>query len=238
MLLGAAALMSDTLVPDRPGFSTGTYTVQPEKFNIELGYNYMESEETFPLIVLRTGITDKLEFDLMYDGVYVRRSNETNKIEWSSDLIVGMKYRLHESVLYNFTFMALTTLPVGDGRAVSSKNVVPLLALLWDYSISNEISLFGTLQGSTYYDNKRVFDLQPAMGISLAINEKFGCYIEHYSIIPLSSLPEKEHVIDGGITYLVGEDMQLDINAGLGLNSVSNDFVGFGVSFQFNSDGF
>jgi len=35
------ALAGDApIVADRPGFSTGTYTVKPGKLNIELGYQY------------------------------------------------------------------------------------------------------------------------------------------------------------------------------------------------------
>ena len=145
LFLGSVVLQSDIIVPDRPGFSTGTYTVQPKNINVELGYNYTKNDETLPLIVLRTGLTDKLELDIMYDGFDIKH-NDQKKFTWSSDLIIGGKYRLLESELYNLIF--------------------------WDYTLFEDISLFGTLQGSTYYDIERVYDFQPAVGISFTHTDK------------------------------------------------------------------
>ncbi len=232
LLTKTIALQADTIVADRPGFSTGTYTVKPKNLNVEFGYNYTKNDETFPLFVLRRGLTNKLEFNIMYDGVYVKH-NDTENFAWSSDLIIGVKYRLYKSELYNFTFMGLTSLPVGDSKSISLKNITPLAALLWDYTVSTDISLFGTLQGSTYYNNERIYDFQPAVGISLAITEKFSSYIEYYSIIPSSTHQDKQQIVDGGFTYLISDDIQFDINGGVGLNSISDDFIGFGVAIRF-----
>jgi len=39
--------------------------------------------------------------------------------------------------------------------------------------------------------------------------------------------------MDAGITYLLSNDIQLDINAGVGLNNYSNNFIGFGIASRF-----
>ena len=232
LLSGFLGLCADTIVPDRPGFSTGTYTVQPGKLNVEIGYNYTKTDETLPLMVLRTGITEKLEFNLMYDGLDFKHSDQ-GSYTWSSDLIVGVKYRLYESDLYNFTFMGYTSLPVDNTQDISSESMTPLVAFLWDYTLSDTVGLCGTLQGSTYYDNERVYDFQPAVGISFAHTDKFSSYLELYSIIPSSTAQRGENVLDGALIYLLSDDVQIDINAGLGLDKYSDDFVGFGVAVQF-----
>ncbi|MDF1876078.1 transporter [Sulfurimonas sp. SAG-AH-194-I05] len=232
LFTGTVASLADTIVPDRPGFSTGTYTVQPKNLNIELGYNYTKNNETLPLVVLRTGLSNKLELDIMYDGFNINH-NDQKQLTWSADFIVGIKYRLYESELYNLTFMGLTSLPVGDNRNISSKNITPLIGLLWDYTLYEDISLFGTLQGSTYYDNERIYDFQPAIGVSLAHTDKFGTYLEYYSIIHSSNNQDTQQVIGGGFTYLLSDDIQLDINTGLGLNSISDNSIGFGIAMQF-----
>ena len=229
--ISTIVLQADVIIADRPGFSTGTYTVGQKNLNVELGYNYTKNDQTLPLAVLRTGITDRLEFDMMYDGIMIQNNNTTSS--WSSDVTIGVKYRLYESELYNLTFMALTSLPMGDNRSISSKNTTPLMALLWDYTVSMDISLFGTLQGSTYYDKEQIYDFQPAVGISMMHTKKLGSYIEYYSVIPSSKYQDNQQVIDGGIIYFISDDIQLDLNGGIGLNSVSDDFIGFGIAMQF-----
>ena len=63
------------IVADRPGFSTGTYTVKPGKLNVELGYQYAfntnlnnKTTQTLPLLVLRTGLSSNVELDFHWDG--------------------------------------------------------------------------------------------------------------------------------------------------------------------------
>lgn len=231
-VLSCVDTQADTIIADRPGFSTGTYTVQPKKLNVELGYNYTKDTQTLPLVVLRTGITQKLEFDVMYDGLDINH-NEQEKFTMSSDLIVGAKYRVYESDLYNITFMGLTSLPIGSDKSLTLRNMSPLLGVLWDYTLSAEVSLFGTIQGSTYYDNERVYDIQPAIGTSIAHTDKFGSFIELYSILPSSNQQNSELVLDGGFTYLLNNNIQIDINIGLGLNKTSDDFIGFGIATRF-----
>ncbi len=223
---------AETIVPDRPGFSTGTYTVQPKKLNVEIGYNYTKNDQTLPLMVLRTGVTNKLELDVMYDGLDIKH-NDQKEYTWSSDLIIGAKYRVYESELYNITLMGLSSLPVDSTHNLSFKNMTPLAAVLWDYTFSENIGLFGTLQGSTYYDNERIYDFQPAVGASFTHTDKLGSYIELYSVIPSSSTQDTQKIIDGGFTYLINDDIQIDLNGGIGLNQESDDFVGFGVAIQF-----
>lgn len=62
---------NDAIVPDRPGFSTGTQTVKPKMVNVELGYQYsynnhtpQQSSQTLPQMLLRTGISGNAEVDL------------------------------------------------------------------------------------------------------------------------------------------------------------------------------
>lgn len=236
VLLGLSGILcanaDDVIVPDRPGFSTGTYTVQPKRLNIEIGYNYTKNNETLPMVVLRTGITKKLELDVMYDGLDIRH-NDQQRFTWSSDIIIGGKYRVYESSLYNITLMGLTSLPVEKTTHLSVKTITPLIGVLWDYALSEKMTLFGTLQGSTYYDNERVYDFQPALGLSVAHTDKVGSYIEIYSVIPSSSLQNREQVVDGGLTYLLSDDIQVDLNMGIGLNKESDDFIGLGLALQF-----
>ncbi|MEN4052694.1 transporter [Sulfurimonas sp. NWX79] len=225
------------IIADRPGFSTGTYTVKPGKFNIEMGYNYtfdtfssQNNTQDFPLFELRTGVTEDIEFDFLWDGWSTTKDFKESP---TSDITIGGKYSLIKNEKYNFTFMTLVTLPTDRQSSFKTENISPLIGLLWDYTLNETISFFGTFQSSTYRDEKRIYDFQPAAGITFSHTEKFASFIELYSIIPSSSIIPTEKVVDGGFTYLLQENIQLDINGGLGLNRESEDFFGLGIAIEF-----
>ncbi len=229
-------LYADGVVADRPGFSTGTYSVPPGRYNIEMGYSYTfdsttseNDSQSFPLFELRTGVTENMEFDILWDGWSMSRDFENGSV---ADITIGGKYRLVKNDLYNITMMALATLPTGDESDFELQGISPLVGLLWDYTANEYISYFGTLQTSTYKEQKRIYDFQTAIGLSIAHTEKIGSFLEIYTILPSSGL-SKEYVIDGGFTYMLRKNIQLDINGGVGLNEESNSFVGFGIAIGF-----
>jgi len=228
------------IVADRPGFSTGTYTVKPGKLNVELGYQYSfnanpidRTTQTLPLLVLRTGLSSKVELDLLWDGWNIDDADNQPSETSGADISIGGKYRIHESSKYNLSLLGLISLPIGSSPSTSD-NVDPLLGILWDYSLSSHASLFGVVQASSFkYEKARVYDAQVAIGVSFGHTDRIGSFIEFYSILPSEAKLEDEIVMDAGITYLLSNDIQLDINAGVGLNNYSNNFIGFGIASRF-----
>jgi hypothetical protein len=225
------------IVPDRPGFSTGTYTVEPGRLNVELGYQYAynndgqdRSTQTFPLLTLRTGLSSKAELDLLWDGWNVDDAEGQASDVSVSDVSIGGKYRIREGLAHNLTVLGLLSVPVGSTPSTSD-HVDPLLGLLWDRTLSDQTSLFGVVQASSFeFEGDRAFDAQLAIGASFSHSDRVGTFIEVYGIVPSKSALEDTVVLDGGITYLLNSDVQLDINAGVGLNESADTFIGFGLA--------
>ncbi len=244
LLLAATAITclasEDSIIADRPGFSTGTYTVKPHVLNVELGYQYASSNndskqfsQSLPLMVLRTGLSEKIELDLLWDGLNIDKEKNQPTTTSRADISVGGKYRIYESTQYNLTALGILSLPTGSVPS-KSNHFDPLLGLLWDYSLSDETSLFGTVQASSYEaESSRIYDTQAAIGASFSHTESIGTFVEIYTIVPSKSTLEREHVLDGGVTYLLSQDIQLDFNIGIGLNDSSPNFVGFGIASRF-----
>ena len=228
---------SGPIVADRPGFSTGTHTVKPGKFNVEFGYQYAfnsngvdQSTHTLPLLNVRVGLLPKLELDLLWDGWNIFDADDQSSDTSVADVSVGGKYRLHQSDTVNLSMLGLLSLPVGSSPS-SSDNVDPLLGLLWDYSLADQVSLFGVVQSSSYkFEGDREYDAQLAVGASFSHTTRLSTFVEIYGIWPSESELDDEAVIDAGITFLWSKDIQLDINAGVGLNNDSDNFVGVGVA--------
>jgi hypothetical protein len=224
-----------TIVADRPGFSTGTYTVKENKLNIELGYqdSFSDSDsvstQTFPQMVLRTGLSSTVELDLMWDGWNIDSIDSASSTS-KADLTIGGKYRLYQSSQYNFTALGLLSLPTGNGDSTSGK-IDPTLGFLWDYTLSDTTGLFGVVQSSSYVNNDtRVYDAQFAIGSSYNYTNLLSVFIEVYTVLPSDSTIDNESAIDGGITYLLTKDIQLDINGAIDNND--NNVIGLGIAWR------
>lgn len=230
---------ADSIVADRPGFSTGTATVKPKTVNVELGYQYSfnnhglaNTSHMFPMTTVRTGISDNAELDLLWNGFTVDKDKDyptTSK----GDIAIGGKYKLYQSEKYNITALGVLSLPTGTYPSTSD-SVDPLIGILFDYSISNDDTLFGIIQASSsQLEHNRVYDTRYALGNSVKHTDTIGSFIEFYTIVQSEPTQYDTRGLDFGMTYLLTKDIQLDCSAGVALTKYSSNFIGFGIAFRF-----
>ena len=216
------------VVPDRPGFSTGTYTVPPGAWQLEGGIQSSYARNagdpdsyTAPLLNLRTGMTERTEFNLLWDGVRVVEG-EGRDVAY---VMVGAKHRLTGSDLFNLS--ALGYLSVQEGR------LAPFLGLLWDRQLTERTGLFGTIQFATSVESgERKTNFQPAIGVNFSHTDTVSTFVEVYADIPLDG-GQTASVIDAGIAWLPQENWQLDFNFGISLDGRSEDFIGAGLAWRY-----
>ena len=230
---------ADTIATDRPGYSGTANTVAPGRVNVETGYQYSWSKSAFdlstqtaPYLSLRTGVTDAMEFGVIWDGWSLTKKANTPEEQSHADPSLGGKYKLYEGEQSHLTLRAFLTLPTGsEGNFFSEIN--PLLGVLWDYSLSDAVKLYGMEQVLSYREGgERITEAQLSLASAISISEKFGSFLEFYSYLPFEHSVDRTIVFDGGFTYLLNDDVQFDVSAGLGLNSSSQNYMGVGFSFR------
>jgi hypothetical protein len=65
-----------------------------------------------------------------------------------------------------------------------------------------------------------------------SLTEKLGIYIEFFGFLP--QFEKADNQFDGGFTYLINPNQQLDISGGIGLSEVApRYYVSLGYSFRF-----
>lgn len=238
LMLAGTVGWADEIVPDRPGFSTGTYTVAPGYVHIELGFQSSYGDHagdpdsyTAPLINLRIGATETTEINLLWDGVnIVRDGNGASRS--TTDMLLGAKHRLYSSERYNISVLGYVSLPTGNGE--DSGSFTPFLGLLWDHVLTPSITAFGTLQFISFVEEGRRSDnFQPSVGVSFTHTDTLSTYVEVYSDMPLNTDTDSAEVFDAGIAYLVTDDIQIDFNFGVSLDRRSGDFFGAGIAVRF-----
>lgn len=148
---------------------------------------------------------------------------------------IALKARLLEQNDYlpSFGLLGSLSLPTGSGNLTSNR-VGPSGGLLWNYNLEAGPGVFGTvLLSSVTGDDGRFFEAANAVGISVPVTDVVGSFIEYFGFYRNND-GGPAHNLNGGFTYLLTNNVQLDINGGVGLNGRADDwFTGAGFAFRF-----
>jgi hypothetical protein len=244
--LTAAEKLEEPLASDRPDFTEASSTVGLGVVQLESGYTYTydsndvssTKSHSFPEALLRVGmLAEWFEFRIAQNYAEetntdfgVSRTTETG----AEDLYLGIKWGLtaQEGILPEMALITQMTVPSGDD-AFTAGETLPGVVWLYGWDVNDWISTAGQTKGDRAIDDVTgdpflEFSQSWTVGYSLA--ESLNAYTEWFVIAPDGAdTNHTENYADGGFTYLVTNNLQLDIRAGVGLNEAADDyFVGSG----------
>ena len=240
----------EPLATDRPDFTEASVTVGRRVAQIELGYTYVEDRdrgertETHSLgePLLRVGLfAEWLELRLgwTYVGEAVHHDATIEHQTGAADLVVGLKLALtpQDGVLPETALIAQMTVPSGSD-AFGADGVGPGVIWIYAWELNDRLSTAGSTQGNRVVDGATrsgYLEIAQSWTVGLGLTERLSCYVEWFAMFPHGADTERaRHFVDGGFAYLVSNDLQLDIRAGVGLNEAADDFfAGSGVSIRF-----
>ncbi|NND60953.1 MAG: transporter [Gammaproteobacteria bacterium] len=228
----ATNALADPISAERPGFASGPVPLADGVNQLELGYQANDSDSfdvhTLPLLLYRRGIGDNLELQIGWAGYNEIELPAGGDIDGFSDMSIGVKSQFDagNDGPADIGWFAGVSLPLGSNE-FSSDAIDPTVGIFWTHAADNQLPLFGTiLLSSTTVVGDRTLAGGVSAGTSFSLDEKRGLYVELFTLFSEGSGPA--HTINGGLTYLVNNDMQLDIEAGFGLNDRADDFF-FGM---------
>ena len=247
----ATPVLSQPLITDRPDQTESSSTVDVQAIQFEIGYTHSVHDDTdnvrsdsTPETLIRYGLIENLELRLAWDGYQWQKTtagNSTTRIDGSSDMAVGLKYRLNEEQGWIPETAVLTHLSVPTGKAgLSSEQVDPDLRFAFSHTLNESLS-FGYNLGTAWktgedasgnITQRNQFIYTAALGMGLT--DQLGAFIEFYGEVPTqSNSTGPANSFDGGVTYLLSDDLQLDVSSGFGLSDAAADwFVSAGFSFR------
>ena len=232
------------LVTDRPDFTEASSTVGRKVTQLEIGYTYTknngdvadEKSHSYPEVLIRHGIlADWLELRFAWN--YSDLEMGPVQTSGAEDLYLGLKIALtpQDQFLPEMAIIPQMTVPSGDD-ALSSGETLPGLNWIYGWELNDYLSTAGSTQFNRAVDGGAVHtEWAQSWTIATSLTEKIGGYAEWFGIFPDDALTaQTEHYFNGGFTYLVNNDLQWDIRAGVGLNDNSDDyFIGTGLSMRF-----
>ena len=239
---------------DRPDFTESPNTVPKGALQVETGF-VLENDQidnlggsleyqnmTLNTTLLRWGILDQLELRFNWAN---KRNEATQKqlIQGGQDStssfiqrgfatsFVGFKTNLYKTDKISIGFLGHLYIPdlsSGDFK-VDNQKVASELLFPVSYQITERFGV--AAQYGISWDG---FTPNPTTGYTLAfgyaITDQLNCYIEPYGF--LTNNGEELHLVNGGFTYLVNDNFQLDLTGGFGLNDEAPDnFISCGASF-------
>jgi hypothetical protein len=240
------------LASDRPDFTESSTTVGCGLVQIESGYTFTLDESagrrtvnhSFPEALARIGLfADWFEARIAYnyginDVSLVGVPDELDAPDGSDDLYLGIKLALtpQEHALPEMALVPQMTVPSGS-RGVTAGEVMPGVNWLYGWDVLEWLDAGGSTQINRARDDDGNFfgEFAQSLTTGFHLSERWGAYAEWYMLAPIGHTRERtQQYFDGGLTFDVTDNLQLDVRAGAGLNDAADDFfTGAGSAIRF-----
>lgn len=248
--------LTGPIVTDRPDFTESTDAVPSGYVQLEAGYTFTYDREgddrlrthTAPEMLWRIGLFENFELRINWPGYTFaelhtetesRRGRPIERDTWSQgseDMSIGFKYKFLEQDGLVPHFGVIGELAVPSGSAgFSSGDVEPAVKLLWAYDVTEWLSVAGNVNFAVPSEaGEHFFQTQASLSGAVALTDRLGTYVEYFGFYPASENTDCAHYMNGGFTYLITENLQVDVRAGVGLNEEADDFfTGLGFAWRF-----
>lgn len=246
------------LVTDRPDQTESASVVPSGFFQLETGVSYSRDEEegdtlrtlAGPGTLVRIGVGGRTELRVGWDG-WVEEELDSGQpripdgsVSGIGDGSLGAKVKLREEsgALPEMAILASVNLAIGDDE-LTSDELDPSLLVAFAHTLSDRLGLgynlglqrFNDFDPETFgaeTDDFVRFVWSAALGRSFT--ERVGGFVELFGEEPESGAPGGSQVsLDGGVTYLVRANLQLDAYAGAGITDDAPDWIaGLGLSIR------
>ena len=234
---------------DRPDFTEAASTVGRNRVQLETGYRFSRDNDTgsrvdshaFAEQLWRIGIgREWLELRLAWNYFSERSGlpGQRDTVDGGDDLQLGFKIALTEQVgwLPAMALIPQAFLPTG-AESYSSEEVLPGLNWVYSWDIKEGVFFGGSTQVNRVSDDvgEAYSEWAQSLTFGMDLNERLGVYGEWYVLAPHAAPDQSDvdvaHYLNGGFTFMMHEELQFDIRAGMGLNRAAEDlFVGTGLS--------
>lgn len=221
---------------DRPDQTECPFITPKGYLQFENGFSYEKIDDNSkaivaPTILTKLGINDHFELRLITE--YSIEEGNLNKISGINPVLIGFKTRLFEEkgLIPTTSFIAHLGLPKLASSDLKATYYTPEFRFTMQHTISDRQTLsynLGAEWSGVTLEPTFIYTLTTGYSFS----EKIGGYLELFGFIPQMEKPD--HRFDGGLTYSINPNHQLDISAGFGLSKISPEYYfALGYSFRF-----
>ena len=238
---------------ERHDFTQSTTVVGRGVAQVEFGYSFfqlsneeeVEDSHTTPELMIRIGLTDKLEFRIRYNEVWQFGEED---FSGSEDLQLNFKIRTSDQL--NWRPESALEVGIGvptGGVAFSTDEVEFGLDYIYGWKLNSRMEFYGSSGFSTNALGEFAFrPLVPAdeefmlytqsFAIGTELTPRCTAYSEFFGLFTDGFEDDEERPVffNVGLDYYLSDNMILDVRAGTGVNNDADDlFFGLGGAFRF-----
>jgi hypothetical protein len=226
------------IVTDRPDQTEAAVVVPIQHLQLETGTRYAKvsdalTEFLYTNTVLRYGVLTWMEFRLGQDYGRQQLALDGGESEEKGffPLMLGTKLHLLEErgLRPETALLYEAFLPTGSSEFMPDKTTHSIRGL-FSHTLSESISVgynVGVLFPNEHDELTNVYTLS----FGFELTDRLGLFTEVYGF--LQQEEPNQHAFDGGFTYLLRPNLQLDVSGGAGLTeSAENGFVSAGFSWR------
>lgn len=186
--------------------------------------------KNFELRLITEYAADKMQFTSNSDlGDTVISYNGFNPIA------VGSKIGLQKEhgIIPSISLITHLELPYLGSENYKPANIIPRFRFLFAHSLSDRFTFSYNL-GAEWEDGSSVSTGIYTASLGASLFGNLSMFVEAYGFLKENSAADNR--LDGGFTYVINNDIQLDCSGGIGLSEISPDyFISAGVSFRINA---
>jgi hypothetical protein len=241
----------DEIETDRDSFTPAVSTAPRGRFILESAYSFLNNSggpetHSFPEMLLRYGLTKRIEFRLGWNYEVGGGANVVSELEGGEGLVENGRVARESRILYGIkarineqqNWLPESTLLVQAFTPTSGDVTATLMVAtyVFGWNFPNRWKLDASIRYGMGSDEVDRFDVwAPSIVLKIPVQERIKLHAEYFGLISSERAePFSFHFFSPGIHYLLNDDFEFGIRLGWGLNDQSARFftnVGFGYRF-------
>lgn len=229
-----------TISADRPGATVSAFTVGKKVLQGEHGVMFFDNFPDSVNIntyttehVVRYGLSERFELNSLFEyqaDIFRFKQKDFLKQNATSKLQIGFRANLCSEKKWRPAISFQTRIAIPRiSKLYGAKYTSAEMTLSTQYSLPKNLT-FVTIWVMAFDGNSPAPLGKYALNLGFPIAKNLNGYIENYSNWQAQTFQTR---VDGGIMYLIGNNLQLDLSAGFGRNQgVTDYFVATGIAWR------
>jgi hypothetical protein len=222
LVFATAAIAQDQIAADRPGIADGSQTVGRGTFQLELGWerdHFADARAWSTPLLLRYGVSAPVELRVESQGF--------TSEGWAPPSI-GVKTHFHDKP--SLGVIARYFPPFRSTRSSADVRLAADVDLGETWALNPNVGVVTRDDG-----DGRFAAALAALTVEYNVTKAFNLFVDGALQAPEAKRGKSAVLADTGAVWIIGNDLQLDVEAGWGAQgrTVPNVFIGAGISRRF-----